>query len=438
MISTLDIEKKKLSGIYCIDNLVDSKKYIGSTTCFQKRFSKHSFELRNGIHSSLHLQQAYLKHGAENFQFSIVELVDKNIPDFEEVLLKTENQYIEKFRSNNKKFGYNLRILAFSNYGISHSPSAKTRTKGKKLSASTKRKMSFSRQGEKHPSAKLTEQIVKEIKILLEKGVRNTNIALFLNINKSSINDIKNDNKWQCVVPTKEEIELYDLNALDLKAQSRLNDSQVLMVKFLLRKKIPNYIIADYCHLAQRNITEIKNGKTYIRVDLKEQVFQELNEDFNFKQIEYIKKKHQEKRRRINKEKALVGELNPSSKLTKEHVLQIKDMIISGVTLQEISETFNVTIDCISKIKSGDNWSHLTGFEKQRTGLLRGSKHPNFKHSNKTVLKIIDLTNKGLSTKAICKELTLEKTFVNRVKSGKIRSEITGIKPGVNRVARPH
>ncbi|MBK6373188.1 MAG: GIY-YIG nuclease family protein [Saprospiraceae bacterium] len=46
MISTLNIENKKLSGIYCIENLIDSKKYIGSTTNFQKRYSKHLFELK--------------------------------------------------------------------------------------------------------------------------------------------------------------------------------------------------------------------------------------------------------------------------------------------------------------------------------------------------------------------------------------------------------
>ncbi|MBK6447838.1 GIY-YIG nuclease family protein [Candidatus Brachybacter algidus] len=424
----MNIENKKLSGIYCIENLIDSKKYIGSTTNFQKRYSKHLFELKNEIHSSHHLQQAYLKYGASNFRFDIIELFDKEIPDFEEILLKLENQYIEKNESNNKKYGYNLRISAFSNYGIKHSLSAKTRIKGKKLSASTKEKMSLARQGEKHPAAKLTKQTVKEIKILLEKGVRNTNIAKFFNINKSSINDIKNDNKWQSVIPTKDEIDSFDINLLDLKAQSRLNDYQVLMIKFLLRKEIPNYIIADYCNISQRIVTEIKNDKTYTQVDLNDQIFNELLEEFNFKKIEYLVKKNQEKRSKINKVKALVGELNPSSKLTKENVLEIKKLLNSGLTLQKISNTFNVTIDCIAKIKSGDNWAHLTGIRKQRTGLLKGSKHPNFKHPDKVVLKIIELTNIGLTTKEICKELTLEKTFVNRVKSGKTRSELTLIK----------
>lgn len=428
MINTLNIENKKLSGIYCIENLIDSKKYIGSTTCFQKRYSKHFFELKNGFHSSLHLQQAYLKYGANNFQFSIIELIDKETPDFEEVLLIAENKFIEKFKSNSKQYGYNLRISAFSNYGIKHSISAKTRLKGKKLSVSTKEKMSFARQGEKHPAAKLTIQTVKKIKILLQKGVRNINIARFLNVNKSAINDIKNDNKWQSVIPTKNEIESFDINSLDLKSQNRLNDFQVLIVKFLLRREIPNFIIADYCNLSQVNITEIKNGKTYKQVELNDQDYNELQENFNFDQIELLEKEHLEKRRKINKEKALTGELNPSSKLTKQNVLKIKEMIDCGITLRKISEDFDVTIDCIAKIKSGDNWFHLTGINKQRSGLLKGSKHPNFKHSDEVVLKIIELTNNGLTTKEICKELSLEKTFVNRVKSGKTRSELTKIK----------
>ena len=42
-------EYKKLSGIYCIENQIDFKKYIGSTTSFQKRFTKHLFELEHGV-----------------------------------------------------------------------------------------------------------------------------------------------------------------------------------------------------------------------------------------------------------------------------------------------------------------------------------------------------------------------------------------------------
>ena len=52
------------------------------------------------------------------------------------------------------------------------------------------------------------------------------------------------------------------------------------MIKFLLRKEIPNYIIADYCNISQRIVTEIKNDKTYTQVDLNDQIFNELPEEF--------------------------------------------------------------------------------------------------------------------------------------------------------------
>ena len=77
MLNYIPKENIKSSGIYCIENLIDGKKYIGSTTNFQKRFSKHLYELGHGYHPSLHLQNAYKKYGSENFKFSIVKILKR-------------------------------------------------------------------------------------------------------------------------------------------------------------------------------------------------------------------------------------------------------------------------------------------------------------------------------------------------------------------------
>ncbi len=106
----------------------------------------------------------------------------------------------------------------------------------------------------------------------------------------------------------------------------------------------------------------------------------------------------------------------------------IAEMIVSGLTNKEIAELFEVGNDAISKIRSGDNWAHVTSFQKKKLGKPIGEKHHNAKHSNETVLEIVNLTKAGLTTKEVCVKLGLEKTFVNRVKSGKTRSNITGIK----------
>ena len=62
--------------IYCIENKVNGHCYIGQTINFQQRKLKHQSELRLNRHCNPHLQKAYNKYGAENFDFYIIEQVD--------------------------------------------------------------------------------------------------------------------------------------------------------------------------------------------------------------------------------------------------------------------------------------------------------------------------------------------------------------------------
>ena len=57
------------SGIYCIENLIDNKKYIGWATTIEKRFKTHYRELNNNKHKNNYLQNAWNKYGGENFKF---------------------------------------------------------------------------------------------------------------------------------------------------------------------------------------------------------------------------------------------------------------------------------------------------------------------------------------------------------------------------------
>nr|DAD74703.1 MAG TPA: GIY-YIG nuclease superfamily protein [CrAss-like virus sp. ctRQZ5] len=45
----------KSAGIYSICNLLNNKRYIGSTNNFYNRFHEHKCLLRNNKHHSLHL-----------------------------------------------------------------------------------------------------------------------------------------------------------------------------------------------------------------------------------------------------------------------------------------------------------------------------------------------------------------------------------------------
>lgn len=62
------------SGIYQIRNLVDGKKYIGSSVNLGERFLDHRRELNTSKHCNPYLQAAWLKYGESKFTFEILSL----------------------------------------------------------------------------------------------------------------------------------------------------------------------------------------------------------------------------------------------------------------------------------------------------------------------------------------------------------------------------
>lgn len=65
------------SGIYQIINLVDDKRYIGSTVNFKNRKRFHFSLLVRNIHHNQYIQNAYNKYGKENFEFQILLYCEK-------------------------------------------------------------------------------------------------------------------------------------------------------------------------------------------------------------------------------------------------------------------------------------------------------------------------------------------------------------------------
>jgi group I intron endonuclease len=64
---------KKIFGIYCIENLINNKKYIGKSKNIIERWYNHIYELRSGIHPNNYLQKSFNKYGEKNFKFWIIE-----------------------------------------------------------------------------------------------------------------------------------------------------------------------------------------------------------------------------------------------------------------------------------------------------------------------------------------------------------------------------
>ena len=80
-----------MGTIYRIRNLVDGKVYIGQAVNFEKRKSRHLWELRSNRHKNEHLQRAWLAHGEQNFVFEVLE---SDVPNA--ILVEAEQRHIDE------------------------------------------------------------------------------------------------------------------------------------------------------------------------------------------------------------------------------------------------------------------------------------------------------------------------------------------------------
>lgn len=89
----------KISGIYCIINIENSKKYIGSSKNIRQRLWSHRAELRHNKHENAHLQSAWNKYGEQLFDYYVMEQCGEN------ELLEREQWYIDTVKPE-----YNMNL----------------------------------------------------------------------------------------------------------------------------------------------------------------------------------------------------------------------------------------------------------------------------------------------------------------------------------------
>lgn len=125
MIDTKDIEGR--SGIYCIENIVSKKIYIGSSIDIKERVEQgHLRSLRLNEHPNRHLQNAYNKRGEGCFIVYVLEYCS------EDKLIEREQYYFDTFLyaqeyistngadSRFIQLSYNLSPTATSILGLKH------------------------------------------------------------------------------------------------------------------------------------------------------------------------------------------------------------------------------------------------------------------------------------------------------------------------------
>ena len=102
-----DIKHKKISGIYCIKNLINGKTYVGKALCIHRRIKGHITALNTkSKEENCHLINSWHLYGKENFTYTILEVIEKDT-EIELNLREREIFWIKELKCI--KEGYNIR-----------------------------------------------------------------------------------------------------------------------------------------------------------------------------------------------------------------------------------------------------------------------------------------------------------------------------------------
>lgn len=107
----------KKAGIYCIKNLINNKVYIGKSINIYERIRQHINLLnKESLDENRYLIKSWNKYGRDNFQYIVLEYLEID----ETILKERELYWMEKFKSLNRNFGYNLREDTSTNCIVSN------------------------------------------------------------------------------------------------------------------------------------------------------------------------------------------------------------------------------------------------------------------------------------------------------------------------------
>lgn len=168
---------KRCSGASCgvYQIVCDLGAYIGVSNDVANRYAHHGFKLRRNVHSCKKLQEAWNILGEEAFRFELIHPCEPTELD------KFEQKYLDEVDNllNTSKF-----------VSGKHEISEATRLKCSKVQLGHTRSI-----GSKNPSAKISEQMVLEIRGLHGK-IRQKEIAGQYNLGLSTVEKILSRKLW--------------------------------------------------------------------------------------------------------------------------------------------------------------------------------------------------------------------------------------------------
>ncbi len=89
-------------GIYKITCLANKRIYIGSSVELVTRLQRHRWEMKNNVHHNPILQASYNKHGAESFQYEVIEKCPRD------ALVEREQYWMDFYKAAERGTGFNV------------------------------------------------------------------------------------------------------------------------------------------------------------------------------------------------------------------------------------------------------------------------------------------------------------------------------------------
>ena len=177
-----NISQQAVYAIRCIDG----RCYVGASKTPPRRWSWHRTRLNAGAHKNEKLQAAWLALGAAAFSFETLEKVERA-----EDLACREQFWMDRLAAASE--GFNLSPTAGgSNRGIIRSDEVRARVTASHIGTQV---------GVKNPSAKLNEDLVREIRQRVSSGESHARVAKRFGVSASVVGRTARREKWTHVHP---------------------------------------------------------------------------------------------------------------------------------------------------------------------------------------------------------------------------------------------